>query len=248
VMYLIKYVSSFFLPPGIFVVLLLWLSLWLKKRERNASKLLSIVATFIYLLSTPYVGNLFLWSLENKYCPPSTIEGDVILMLGGGAIPNTPDIEGKGHLYGSGANRLLTTARLYQKTKLPIILSGGQVFADSGFEAVIAKRQLIDLGVPENKIVLEPTSRNTSESAQNVKKVLQSFHFKRPILVTSAFHMERSVRTFSKNNIDVIPFPTDYKNSSYPSLSFYNVIPSTGGQNSVGMALHEYFGMVRLIL
>ena len=42
-----------------------------------------------------------------------------------------------------------------------IILAGGQVYADSGAEAVIAKRILVGLGVEENKIFIDNTSLNT---------------------------------------------------------------------------------------
>ena len=56
-------------------------------------------------------------------------------------------MDGQGHLSGASANRLLTTVRLYEQSKLPIIISGGQVFPDSGNEAQISKRILISLRV-----------------------------------------------------------------------------------------------------
>ncbi|MFA5384743.1 MAG: hypothetical protein WC364_08795 [Eubacteriales bacterium] len=68
--------------------------------------------------------------MESKYRPPAEINGDVLVMFGNGVTLDTPDLNGPGHLSGSAANRLLTAARLYYITKLPIILSGGRVFKE----------------------------------------------------------------------------------------------------------------------
>ena len=82
--------------------------------------------------------------------------------------------------------------------KLPIILSGGQVFPDSGNEARIAKRMLISLGVNPNDIYIEDKSLNTEQNAKFTAILLKKHHFKKPILITSAFHMVRAVQHFRK--------------------------------------------------
>jgi len=60
-----------------------------------------------------------IWSLEKKYQPPSELNGDVIIMLGGGAFADTPNVNGKGHLSSIAANRLLTCVQLYYKLDVP---------------------------------------------------------------------------------------------------------------------------------
>lgn len=247
-LYFIKFIYHFFLPPGIFIFLLLLLSLWLYKRDQKAALLLAVISFCLYFFSTPYTGNLLISTLESRYYPPSVIKGDVIIMLGGGATLDTPDLDGKGHLLGSAANRLLTTARLYRKTGLPIILSGGQVYPDSGNEALIAKRQLIGLGVPENKIIVEDTSRNTTENARKTKIILNKHQFTNPILITSAFHMERAIRNFRAAGISVIPYPTDYTTSTKQNLYPNNFVPSHVGLNRTGLAAKEYLGLAALAL
>ncbi|GAA3319299.1 hypothetical protein GCM10020331_025620 [Ectobacillus funiculus] len=119
--------------------------------KKLAAKVLFIITLLLYISVIPLTGNILTQTLEQRHTPPSQVDGDVIVMLGGGATPDSPDIDGKGQLSGNGANRLLTTIRLYNQTRLPIILSGGQVFTNYGNEANIAKRQLISLGVPEEK-------------------------------------------------------------------------------------------------
>lgn len=242
--YTVKFFYSFFLPPGIFIVLLTILTVRLYRREKNMARILTLIAVGLYLSSTSFMGNLLLKTLENGYNPPSVIDGDVLIMLGGGATQDTPDIDGLGQLSDSGGNRLLTTARLHKKTGLLIILSSGRVFDDTGDESQIAKRQLIGLGVPENKIIVENTSRNTRENAQNTKQILEKNGFRKPLLITSAFHIKRAVKNFNKVGIVVQPYPTDYKVSKKSVLYLNKFVPSYTGLFQTGMALREYLGLL----
>ncbi|GGL59670.1 YdcF family protein [Sporolactobacillus putidus] len=244
--YVIKFVYGFILPPGLFVTLLVILSVWLHRRHRSAAVLTWCLSILLYLSYIPITGDLLVHPLENAYQPSARLNGDVIVMLGGGATPDTPDINGKGQLSGDAANRLLTTFRLYKKTGLPIILSGGQVFPDSGVEANIAKRQLISLGVPQNKIMTENKSITTAQNARNTKAIMHTHQFGRPILVTSAFHMRRAVMNFHKIGIQVQPYPTDYLVSRKLSVYPMQFVPSEGSVTST--AVKEYIGILALYL
>jgi uncharacterized SAM-binding protein YcdF (DUF218 family) len=246
VIYIIKFFYSFLLPPGIFIILMFILSIWLYRSAKRQAIILSIFTSVFYTFSTPYVSDLLMKSLESRYTPSANIKGDVLIMLGGGAISDAPDIDGAGQLSGAAANRLLTTARLYHKTKLPIILSGGEVFTDSGNEALIAKRQLLALGVPEDKIIIESKSRNTEENAKYTKLLLEKYNFKQPILITSAFHMERSVRNFNTIGIHTQPYPTDYRSSPHSSAYANKFVPSAGSLSNVSIILKEYLGIAAL--
>lgn len=181
--------------------------------------------------------------LEYKYQPPAKINGDVIVMLGGGATLDTPNLYGKGHLSGAAANRLLTCIQLYRKLQVPIILAGGQVTKTTGIEAEIAKMNLIDVGVLPNHIMIENKSRNTTENARYTKKIFVKYRFNRPIIVTSAFHMPRAVKQFAKVGIKVIPFPTDYRTNASARIGFSNFKPSAEALQMASMAIKEYIGL-----
>ena len=110
---LYQFIYSFLLPPGIFIFVMLAISIWLIIRHNKmAGWIILCTALGLYLASIPFFSYFLVHSLESKYHPPLHIEGDVIVMLAGGATYGTPDIGDKGMLSGSGANRLLTTARL----------------------------------------------------------------------------------------------------------------------------------------
>ena len=227
--YLLKFGASWVLPPGIFILALFVLSWWLfkKRGEKRAAAVLFALTFAFYLLCTGFVAEKTMGWLESAYQPPEQASGDVIIMLGGGAYSDTPDVDGTGTLCASPASRLLTAVRLQRQLGVPILLSGGQVYEDTGAEAKIAKRVLMSLGVPENKILTETRSINTSQNARFSAEILRENGLSHPILVTSAFHMKRSVLNFAKQGVAVEPFPTDYMVAHHPVFHYTKLRPQT---------------------
>ncbi|MNN65748.1 hypothetical protein D3C81_1812730 [compost metagenome] len=134
--------------------------------------------------------------------------------------------------------------RLYRQTGLPVLFSGGQVFADSGNEADIAKRQLIGLGIPESDILAENRSLNTEQNAANTAALMKSKGLSHPILVTSAFHMPRAMVFFKDNGLAPLAYPADYTASWGGKLYPAKFSPSPGAMNNTGTALKEYLGLL----
>ena len=232
------------LPPGSIIFLMILLSIFLKKKNISYWKVLSILTLLLYLISIPLVGDALIGSLEEKYEPLLNVDGDVIVMLGGGATLNTPNLDGLGHLTGHAANRLLTSAQLFYDVEVPILITGGQVYNHTGNEGEIAKRILNQLGVPEEKLMIENKSVNTSQNAEYSKVILEDKGFKKPILVTSAFHMHRSVLQFKKYGVEVIPYPTDYQTNITNIFSYNDLIPSINSLKNFSLAIKEYLGIM----
>ena len=228
--YLLKFGASWILPPGIFIVAFFIVATY-AWRVRHDPKLAIIIAAFtfaLYLFCTGFIAEKLIGNLESAYDPPVDIEssgGDVIILLGGGAIPDVPDVDGAGALCSSPANRLLTSVRLYRKLHVPILLSGGQVYSDTGAEAKIASKVLKSLGVDDNDIIVETRSINTTQNAKFSAEILQQKKLSKPILVTSAFHMKRAVLNFEQQGIDVIPYPTDYMVTHSPIFHYTKLRP-----------------------
>jgi len=238
--YLLKFGAAWVLPPGIFF-LGLWYVAWrlYKRREKRLAGMLAALVFVFYLCCTSLVSERIMGALEGAYVPPENPQGDVIIMLGGGAFPDTPDVSGRGTLCSSPANRLLTAVRLQRKLDVPIILSGGQVYSDSGPEAVIAKRILMDLGVPEDKIIVEGKSINTTQNAKFSTEIMRERGLQKPILVTSAFHMRRSVLNFAKNGVEVIAYPADYRTNRRHDFHYNKLKPSVGALDDNVTVLQE---------
>ncbi|MBW7454822.1 YdcF family protein, partial [Paenibacillus sepulcri] len=81
-LYMIKFLYSFVLPPGLFIVVLLLLCFRIWKRDRKSAIALLSTTLILYLLSTGLVGDALIRSLESRYSPPDRLQGDVIVVLG----------------------------------------------------------------------------------------------------------------------------------------------------------------------
>ena len=137
------------------------------------------------------------------------------------------------------SNRLLTAVRLQKQLDVPIILSGGQVYSDSGPEAVIASRILKDLGVPEDKIIVEGKSINTTQNARFSTEIMRERGLKKPVLVTSAFHMRRSVLNFQKCGMEVTAYPADYRVNPRHDFHYNKLKPSIGAIDDNVLVMQE---------
>jgi uncharacterized SAM-binding protein YcdF (DUF218 family) len=243
--YFVKFLySTFLFPPGIIVLGLFLLSIYLYRQYPRGARLLGLLTVGFYLCTISFVSDRVLSPLEGKYQPPSVVSGDVIIMLGGGATLDTPNVNGLGHLSGFAANRLLTCVQLYHKLHIPIIVSGGKVLETTGCEAEIAKVILMGLGVSEKDVIVENRSLNTTENAKFSKEIMEQYNFGQPILVTSAFHMERAVLQFNKVNVAVTPYPTDYQTNVGRRFQPHQLWPSASALQDVSLALKEYVGIL----
>jgi uncharacterized SAM-binding protein YcdF (DUF218 family) len=246
-LYLLKIVyATFLLPPGCFLVCFAGLGWWLwRKKERPAAGLLLLLTFLLYAASTPALSEALVRSLEERYEPTTQMaQGDVLVVLGGGATLDTPNVQGEGHLSGHAANRLLTAYQLYRLEPRPIIFSGGEVFAGNGCEAAVAKHILQSLGVPERDILVEGQSRNTTENALFVRQILQEQGFSQPVLVTSAFHMDRSVKQFAKIGVLTHPYPAGYMVNRHAIFEPRKLVPSADSLADTSLALKEHIALL----
>ena len=244
--YIIKFIYiTFILPPGCFILLFTLLGILTLKKSRKEGTIILIISMLFYFSSTAVFSEALIKNLEHKYIPSEDPSGDVIVILGGGAYSQTPGINGPGSISGNAANRVLTGIALYNKLHCPIIVSGGQVFKGTGDEALITKNILMNSGVPEDKILTDIQSINTSQNASYSKNIISKLGFKNPLLVTSAFHMPRAVKDFEEQEVKVVPYPTDYMCSFNNSISIWDFVPTTDALTKTSLSIKEYLGMLK---
>lgn len=237
-----KILTSFLMPPGIFIVLLVGFGIWflLKKQWKAGMANLSI-GIFIWLLSISPVADTMLRGLESDFKIPENPRGDVIILLGGGVYDKVPDLSGIGAPSEEMLTRLVGAVRLQKRLDVPVIISGGAVFKNRKPEAPIVKRFFVDLGIPSGQIIIEDKSRDTIENAKYTKAICEKNGFKKPILVTSASHMRRSLMSFEKAGMNVIPVPANFR-TWVRNYGWEDFLPK-GFENS-HRALHEYLGLL----
>ncbi len=117
--------------------------------------------------------------------------------------------------FGRGADRVVHTVQLYKLGLIrEILISGGSGrLVDIGErEADRFREAMLLMGVPDSVISIENQSRNTHESAFAVKTWIDAKGYSPEdcLLITSAFHMRRSLACFEKAGLPVDTFTTDF--------------------------------------
>lgn len=147
-----------------------------------------------------------------------------------------------------GADRVTHTVQLYSLGLIKkILISGGSgmLLHEEEPEANKFRKAMIMMGVAPEDIYIENETRNTYESAVAVKPMLDSLHYeaKDCLLITSAFHMRRSLACYRKAGVELEPFSTDFY--AHPSMwGFENIFPQLDAILIWNKLAKEWVGMV----
>ncbi|MGF1541552.1 MAG: YdcF family protein [Pleurocapsa sp.] len=251
-LFLSKLLPLFIYPLGLSCVLLFLALVLSKVRSRWTFVPVFLVLLIILIAGNTRVSNYLVKSLEWQYLPLSKIpQAEAIVILGGAtrnvSFPRViPDLSDRG-------DRLLSGAKLYKDGLAPlIIVSGGRIqwFGTEESEAQDMAQILELIGVPPEAIILEPDSVNTHENAAYTQQILQEKGINKILLVTSAFHMPRSLAIFKKQGINAIPISTDFLISKQelaaPNYSLesqiLSLIPSSENLDRTTLVIKEYIG------
>jgi uncharacterized SAM-binding protein YcdF (DUF218 family) len=164
----------------------------------------------------------------------------------GGAFENEVNTARHGIELNAGGDRFVEALRLAQKyPQARILISGGDGSMSGVYEgdAVISARFFPLFGVTRERLLEETTSRTTFENAVNTKELLASQGLSNCLLITSGYHMPRSVGIFRKLGIDVVPWPADYRTDGHEGLGLDFTQPGRNSQN-LATAIREWFGLV----
>jgi uncharacterized SAM-binding protein YcdF (DUF218 family) len=173
---------------------------------------------------------------------------DAIIVLGGAVTPAQPP-ERPTFVLGESSTRVLHAAALYRagKAKWIVVAAGnrpGNVRQQTEADAIA--EFLMQLGVPDSAIKRERASRTTRENAANAKPILQALGAHRVLLVTSALHMPRALKTFEKmwgpTDIQLIPAVTDVRVVPEGNAGPRMWLPSLEALLSVTKSLKEFAG------
>jgi len=199
------------LSQALLLGLLALLALQLR-RLRTAFWALTLGTSWLYLCSTALFADYLMGILEDPFPPKAlsaTPQADIIVLLGG-AVRGDVHMGTLGDL-SQQADRLVHAVALQKAGKAPRVLVTGGAEAGNRSEAEIMRDLLVVMGVPAKAILLEEASRNSYDNAVHTAAMLRQMGADRILLVTSAFHMRRSVAVFAAQGVTVIPAPTDYQ-------------------------------------
>ena len=207
-----------------------------------ASLIFAVATLWLWLASSSLLANYLMTQLERGYPPVAAEnlpEADVIVLLGG-AIRGEVSADTLADMSGVG-DRLIFAVAVYKAGKAPVILVTGG--AQEGFvpEARLMRDILVTLGVPQGAIVMEARNRVTLDNTRFTKHTLAAMGAKSVLLVTSAFHMRRSLLVFDALDIDVFPAPTDFQVLK-GEFSLWHFLPDVKALQRTTWAMHEFAG------
>ena len=216
------------------------------KWYRAAKSILYALVAACILLATVPVGSLVVQVLENRFQInpklPERIDGIIVL----GGIINAPLTLARGlPAMGGGIERISELKVLLEHSpEAKIVFTGGSgdPFNQDLKEAHVAPEVFQRFEINPARVVFEDRSRNTHENATLTYKKLLPKKDENWVLVTSAFHMPRSVGAFRKAGWEVIPYPVDYKTMGRDSFEFG--FDFNGGVSEFAAALHECLGLL----
>ncbi len=244
---LIALLRPWLLPPGINILFAL-LGFGFYFYHRRIGKMLLFLSFFsLWLFSAPIFSYHLIEILQNKYPSLSlnslatTPPHAAIVVLGGGNLISV-ELGYKPLVSDTSLKRIHYAALLHQKTKLPLILSGGREAGAKLSEAEVMLQTLQE-SFHIMTAMKEDQSKNTADESKFLAPLLKQQGLKVIYLVTNAWHMPRSVYIFQKEGIQVIPAPMGYEvyDHRYSLLSF---IPDMQALAATSLAIHEFIGLL----
>ena len=246
--YVSKILWAVLQPSMLLLIMLLAGALLLGTRYQRAGRRL-ILASAVLLL----VGGLLPLStwlilpLEDRF-PRPQLAGtfvDGIVVLGG--VEDSRVATGRGvHALNEAAERLTEAASLARRyPNAKIVFTGGatEILSAPTMGADAAGLVLEDFGLGGDRLLLERKARNTWENAVYAKALARPKPGERWLLVTSAWHMPRSVGAFRKAGFAVEPWPVDYRTAGpWDAVRLFEA--PMEGMRRLEFVLHEWIGLI----
>ncbi len=187
-----------------------------------------------------------LWEVPLYNSASITEPYDIAILLGG-SLRYNDSVIGR-PIYSHSVDRLIQCISLYQSGKAKkIMISGGSgyVTRPNEKESVVIAKVLIEAGIPAEDIIIENESRNTYENALFSTTIInKKFPGTKVLLVTSAFHMRRSLACFEKVGLKVDPFPVDRKSNITTNTPDRILLPDAGSLVTWDILVHEWVGWI----
>lgn len=248
-MFVLSKVFWWLFEPSNLVLLILVIGsalLWTQRWRRMGAGSVSCATAILVAVSVIPIDRLLIAPLEDRFPQIHALPGDAagIISLGGAVDQLMTRARNQTAL--SGAVERLTTfvalARRYPRMKLVYTGGSASLIHPEVKEVLVVKRLFGEIGFNPDRVIFEDQSRNTHENALLTRELVRPKPGERWVLLTSAFHMPRSVGVFRAAGWDVIPYPVDYQINPDAPVGFWRSPKAGLGQLSAGM--HEWIGLL----
>lgn len=243
-----KVIGFFTLPSNFLVSLGLLGALLLLTRFARAGRAMLVVSILgIAVIGWSPLGNALILSLEQRFPKWDASRGapDGIVIIGGAITPRVAAGRGEPVL-NEAAERITAAvdlARRYPDAR--IVFSGGSgslLYAEPP-EAQFARELMVQLGVAPERITIDSRSRNTDDDARFSKEAAAPKPGERWVLITSAYHMPRSIGAFRRAGFPVEAYPVDWRTHSTADVT-HPFATIGDGLRRTDTAFREWVGLL----
>jgi len=196
--------------------------------------------------ATTPIGLLLVAPLEDRFPqPPADMPPPDGIIILGGALRGA-ESAARGQAVFSEGERVVEAAilaRRYPNARVIFTGASGSLLAPTSNEAQEARKLLVELGVDPARITPEAASRNTDENARFTAKLVHPEPNQRWLLVTSAWHMPRSMGLFEKAGFNVTAFPVAFRTLGDGRDPQWETDPARNLE-TFEIAAHEWIGLI----
>ena len=220
--YLSKILSPFLNLTNILFVLLIFFFVISFKFKIRYKFLFNIIIVLLIFISFLPIGRYGLKFLEKDFIYQLKIKKvDNIFVLAGSEVLEATEISKKINLNDNG-ERLIASVKLaleFQNAKVIYIGGDGNLKKNTINEVDVAKIFFKDVGFDLNRVEFIGNTRNTIENLKEIKK--KNISNQNNVLITSAFHMKRSILISDQLNLKLVPYAVDFKSIGSNSILNY---------------------------
>lgn len=240
-----KFLSTFIQPLTWAAVLLLLALWWLPRRPVAALWTLLVAISLTALVGWLALPNAVLRLLESQYAVPTESLAPYagLVVLGGDIDVPRGAHDGRGFVLSDGGQRMTTSVALSrQYPHLQLLFTGGQSdIIDRGISVADAARAYYtSVGVPPERVLYERAARTTYENAILSASVPGVDKTQPWLLLTSAWHMPRSMALFRAAGWNVTPYPVGFVSVGHTPWTDYSL---ARGAVRWRLVLHEVIGL-----
>jgi uncharacterized SAM-binding protein YcdF (DUF218 family) len=236
---------NYLTQPLVIVCILLVISAFVKKNVLRKLFFRSGLGLLLFF-SNEFIANemMTLWEVKPTAYAAIKKQYEYGILLTG---ITKAQMEPKDRVYFSrGADRVTHSVQLYKLGIIKkILVSGGsgRLLNIDEREADDVAKALILMGVLAQDIEIENQSKNTHESAVAVKKILiGKVQPKDCLIITSSFHMRRSMACFKKTGFYPDSFSTDFFSHSRAFTLDVLIVPKLDAFNIWTILMKEWVG------
>ena len=217
-------------------------------RRHIALGISSLTLSLLVALSIMPVGDLLLQPIERRYpANPSLDAVSGIIVLGGGENARSSAYWDQAQLNEGGERFTAALALARRFPEAQVLFTGGSgalrdIAGATVSEASMAERFFLEQGIMADRLLLEGKARNTSENARLSLALADPNPSEIWVLITSAFHMPRAMRSFETAGWSgLVPWPVDYRTSYFSDGVGWNL---TGTLSVLNTAIQERVGQL----